>query len=54
MGYSQRYNGNMKRVGDSLTAAAAAGHLLFLFSFLTSTQRMKLRALGTQTERGIT
>ena len=35
MVYSERYNGSMKRVGDSSTAAAAAGYLLFLFTFLS-------------------
>ena len=42
----KRYNGSMERVGESLTAEAAAVTYSFCFRSLASTQRMKLRALG--------
>ena len=42
----KRYNGSMERVGESLTAEAAAVTYSFYFHSLASTQRMKLRALG--------
>lgn len=49
----KRYNGSMERVGESLTAEAAAVTYSFCFHSLASTQRMKLRALGiSRKERG--
>lgn len=42
MVYSKRYNDSMKRVGDSLTAVAAAGYLLFLFAFLNTPKTLEV------------
>jgi len=48
----KRYNGSMERVGESLTAEAAAVTYSFCFHSLASTQRMKLRALGNEEREG--